>query len=451
MKTGILKLVCSLILVMSCTALSAQQKLIDKVVAVVGDRMILLSDIQQQKLQMIQNRIPVDDKSDCFILEELIFQKLLLHQADIDSVVVSDEQVEAELNNRITYYKRLLEQYGKTIEQEYGMSESQIKDEFRVNVKERLLSENVQNGIAADVAVTPKDIRKFYEQIPADSLPRINMQVEYSHIVIFPEVTKEAEEEVLAKLREAKEGVESGKHKFSFYATLYSEDPGSRNNGGDFTCVSRGMFVPEFDAVAFSMEPGTISEPFKTEYGWHILYLRERRGDSYCGAHILITPKIGEAQLLDTRNRLDSIAKAIKEGKLTWDAAARKFSMDEETKVNGGKVYNNQAGSFRWDVADLERDAAMSLDQLEANQVSPIVSFQGSANKIGYRIIMLDKRHRPHVANLTDDYPLFQRAALEDKKDQATQRWFTEKAIGTYIWITPEYDSCSFIFRQTEK
>jgi peptidyl-prolyl cis-trans isomerase SurA len=430
--------------------LFAQVRLIDKVVATVGDRMIMLSDVQQQKLQMIQNKIPVNDKTDCFILEELIFQRLLLHQADIDSIEVSDDQVEAELNNRITYYKRLLEQYGKTLEEEYGMSETLIKEEFRISVKERLLAESMEGKITSDVIVSPRDIREYFKSIPADSLPKINMQVEYSHLVLYPEVTKEAEADALMKLTESKAGVMSGEHSFSFYATLYSQDPGSATKGGDFGCVSKGMFVPEFDAMAFALKPGEVSEPFKTQYGWHILQLKERRGETYCGSHILVIPKVGYEQIEKTRIKLDSIAGQIRDGKISFTDAARKFSMDEASKQNGGKVYNTQYGMFKWDVADMERDRAMTLDQMTVGQVSPVAAYFDEEGKQALSIMQLNVRHRPHIANLDDDYPLFQQAATADKKQKVTENWFKTKAKTTYVQVNEEYAGCPMLFNEKD-
>lgn len=425
----------------------AQPRLIDKVVAVVGDRMVMLSDIQQQKLQLIQNKVPVDNETDCYLLDELIFQKLLLHQADIDSVEITDEQVEAELNNKITYYRRLLEQYGKTLEEEYGMSEAQIKEEFRPAVRERLLSETMEGKLSSGITVSPKEIKEYYESIPQDSLPRMNMQVEFSHIVIYPEINKAAEEDAVRKLNESKEGAEKGEYPFSFYATLYSEDPGSKNNGGDFGCVSKGMFVPEFDAVALSMEEGAISDPFKTQYGWHILKLNERRGETYCGAHILVTPRVGEEEMLAARKKLDSLGNAIKAGEISFEVAARKISADEDSKSNGGKVYNFQQGSFRWDVADLDRDVAMMLEQMEVMQLSSVVSFTGPTGRRGYRLVRLTLRRPPHVANLNDDYPLFQQATIGHKKEKANRNWYIQKAQDTHVWVGSDYSECPFAFR----
>lgn len=443
------KLIYSLLLSLTVSQSFAQQKLIDKVVATVGDRMILYSDIQQQKLQMIQNRIPVNNETDCIILDELVFQKLLLHQADVDSVEVTEEQIEAELNNRLTYFRRMLEQYGRTLEEEYGMSEARIKEDFRPQVKERVLVDMMEDRVAGSGAVTPREIREFFETIPKDSLPRMNMQISYSHITMNPEITAEAEENEIKKLVTARDGVLNGTNTFAYYATLYSKDPGSAMNGGDFGCVSKGMFVPEFDQMAMSMEPGQISPPFKSMYGWHILKLNERRGDTYCGAHILVTPRIDQGQLVKARNQLDSIRKLILDGKITFEEAAKTYSADENSSNNGGKLYNFQNGTFKFDVSDLDRDVALTTDQLNPGEISPVVSFTNDIGQQAFRIIKLNLIFAPHVANLDDDYPLFQRAAQEDKKQKTQNEWYLDKATRTHLWITDDYKTCKFTFRET--
>lgn len=433
-----------LMVLFGLTGNAQQDKLINKVVAVVGERMILLSDVQDQKLDMIQNKLPVDDSTDCYILEELVYQRLLLHQADLDSVEVSEEQVEAELNNKMLYYERMLEQYGTTIEQEYGKSQLELKEEFRDPVRDRLISETMQNNITAGVSPTPRDIRDFYEEIPEDSLPRINSRISYSHIVFQPEVSSEEVQRVKDKLWEIRQGVIDGKHAFGFYATLNSDDPGSATKGGEFGCVSRGMFVPEFEAVAFKLAEGDISEPFESPYGWHILQLDERRGNTFCGKHILIIPKVNPQTIQISKGKADSLALRIRSGEISFDNAAREFSMDEETTLNGGRVLNMQDGSRSFDVADIERDLFAVVDGLEVGEITDPIPYQTRTGGPAFRIIRLDERTRPHVANLEDDYQLFQRAAAEDKKLDVSRDWFRKKATGTHIRISEEFRGCEF-------
>jgi peptidyl-prolyl cis-trans isomerase SurA len=219
-------------------------------------------------------------------------------------------------------------------------------------------------------------------------------------------------------------------------------------NDGDFGCVTKGMFVPEFDKMAQSMEPGQISPPFKTMYGWHILKLNERRGDTYCGAHILVTPRIDPEQLAKARNQLDSVRKLIIDGKMSFEEAAKMFSAEENTKNNGGKVYNHQNGTFKFDVSELDREVALTTNQLTPGEISPVVSFTNEIGQQAFRLIKLNMVFAPHVANLLDDYPLFQRAAQEDKKQKNQNEWYKEKAASTHLWITDEYKTCSFTFRE---
>ena len=433
-----------LVAIMLVSVASAQTKVVDKIIALVGNEPIKLSDVQQQKFQYIENKIELGPNGDCIILEDLMFQTLLIHQAQIDSVEVSDDMVEAEMNQRFTYYKNLLEQYGKTFEEVYGKSEVEWKDELTDVVKRRLQSEAMERDITANVSVRPQDVRDYFNDIPKDSIPYINSSIEVAQIVIEPSVSVAEQEAVKLELMEIRQDIIDGKHSFDYWAVLKSQDPGSSTKGGYFDCVPKGTFVPEFDAMAFSMKEGEISQPFKTQFGWHILKLEERRGNTYCGRHILMFPKVSMNALEVTLKTLDSLKTEIEKGTIDFEKAASMFSTDEDTKYNGGKVANPQTGSTTWEVGDMDRTLFMLVDKMEPGQVSKPTRTQTRTGKDAYRIVTVLKRTIPHEANLKDDYQLIQNAALSKKKGEVLEKWTQVKINEGYVRIDEEYHNCDF-------
>ena len=304
----------------------AQPRAIDKVVGMVGNEIVLYSDVQGQILEMIQNDLPVEDETECILFENFMYNALLLHQAEVDSIEANEEQIDAELDAKMDYYRNLLEQYGQTFESAYNKSEIEWREEIRDVMIKRNRIEQVQGNIASGVTITPREVRQYYLSIPKDSIPRINSQVEYGEIILTPKVSKLAEEREIARLTKWREEIISGETTFDYIAKVYSGDPGSASKGGSFDCVSRGMFVPEFDAVALGLDPGTISEPFRTEFGWHIVRVDERRGNTYCGSHILRIPKVTPANKLQAKRTLDSLVTVIQQAETDFCKAARDFS-----------------------------------------------------------------------------------------------------------------------------
>lgn len=425
----------------SCT-LSAQQ-VVDKVVAVVGEKSILQSDIYQQVLQAIQQGAEHNHELECEILEELLFQSLLIHQAKIDSLEVTDQEVEGELMNRIQYFAQMTGGVDE-LEKFYGKKVSEIKDEFRPLIKERLLSQRMQQEITKDVKVSPRDIREFHNTIPADSLPLINAQIEVAHLVIQPQVSESLKRETRKKLEQIREEIISGKRTFASTALFESMDPGSKSKGGDFGWVKRGEFVPEFEAVAYQIPIGVVSEVFESTYGYHILEIYERRGEQYSGRHILIMPKVADSDLIKAKATADSLTKEIKAGTISFEDAVVKFSTDDETRHNKGLIYNTAQGTSKFDAKDMDRQLYVAVEDLKPGDVDGPSLMQTADGKYAYRIVKLLTEIPPHKANLEQDYQLFSNIALQKKQQDMINEWVKKKLYRTYVRLDDSYKACDF-------
>lgn len=439
------KFIYSLLFLLPFLALS-QGKVVDKIVAQIGDNIILLSDIQAQKLQMIQADMEVDDQTECAILEELMTQNLLLNQAILDSVVVADAQVDAEMENRI----RVIEQQiggRQKLEEFYGKSVTQIKEEFRELIRERLMAQEMQRQITEGVSVTPKEVEEFFATIPKDSVPYINSKLSFQQIVFYPEITKADKARAKAEVEKIREDIVKNGKSFSTMARIHSQDPGSARDGGKLE-ATRGMMVPQFESTAFSLEKGEISEVFETDYGYHILQLIDRKGDDYVCRHILIIPEYSEEALEKAAYRIDSCYNRLKRNEITWNQAVIQYSNDEKTMQNKGIITNPITGEQSWSMEDLnqvDRQIFVLTDALEVGDISQANLYVDPfERKQGIRIVRLMKRTDPHLANLTQDYALIKRAAENKKKEDIMNEWTQDKIGNAYIKIDEMFGSCSF-------
>jgi len=416
---------------------------IDRIVAIIGDKIILHSEVLTQMKQAQQEGANLGANPYCTVLEENMFQKLLVHQADVDSLVVKDEQVEQELNQRIAYF---IAQIGskEKFEAYYGKSTEKFKEDFRDAIRDRMKAQQMQSKSTSDIKVTPKEIVDFYNKIPKDSLPFIGSKIEVAHLVMMPKVSTDEKLRVKKKLDEYRTDILSGKESFCVVATLESEDPGTRNNCGEFELVPRGTFVPEFDAVAFTLKEGQISEVFETQYGFHILQLLERRGDMYRGRHILMSPKISNLQMAKASQKMDSIYNLIRTNQMTFEDAVKKFSTDDETRQNQGKLFNQQTGDTKFETNEVDKQLFITVDKMNPGDISEPVYMTTPDQKQGIRIVKLLSRSDPHVANLKDDYPQISEAALGEKKNRAVLKWVRSKTGTMYVWIEEDAKTCSF-------
>ena len=422
---------------------------IDKIIAQIGDEIILLSDIQGHRLEYLNEGIQGTAATDCQILEELLFEKLLVNQAQVDSVAIPDDMVNSEMENRIRY---IAQQIGsiEELEKFYGKSVAQIKGEFFGIIKKRMMAERMREIITEDVVITPNEVKAFFNALPKDSLPYINSKISVSQIVLYPKITDEDKYKSKAALETRRKQILDGSRSFEGVATLESKDPGSRLNGGDLGWNTRGTMVPEFEAELFKLEINGISPVFETQYGYHIIQLLERKGDNYKCRHILFMPEVSDKALTKAANTIDSLYKQIQKGTITFEEAAIRFSEDENSKQSGGKIVNPYSGDYLWDIQNInEIDPQMSrlIDRLKIGDYSsPSLYDNMYEQKQGIRIVKLIDRSKPHVANLKDDYQLIQMAALNEKKQKAIDAWVRDKISGAFIRIFDQdyISTCEF-------
>ena len=422
---------------------NAQNVTIDKVVGVVGKYPILLSDLQNAMLLQERNEEPVNK---CQAFEQLMFQKLLIAQADRDSVTVSDAEIENELNKRMNYY---INQFGSEakLEEFYGKRTNVIKDEFRADVQEQLLAQKMQGRISGDKKLSPAEVRLFYKSIPEDSLPLINSEHEIQQLVKKPTFSAEAKKAAKEQAELYRERVLSGEQ-MSTLARLYSEDPGSAKDGGLITNVYRGQMTPNFEAVAFRLKKGEVSNVFETPFGYHFILLESRKGDLLDLRHILIIPRMSNSDYYRSKIQLDSITDAIKKGTISFEDAVKKFSDDAETSQNSGLMINPMTASTKWTVEEinqLDPKLVVTINEMNIGDVSKSMEFTSYPdNKPAFRIIKLKNRIDPHKANLKDDYQKLLQMASADRGRKELKEWIKKRSKLTYIKIDDEYKGCSY-------
>ena len=438
-----IKIVVSFIFVFNVSIAFAQPKgkIIDQVVAVVGSNLILQSDLENE-IQQVKSQgndsIQIDE---CSVLEELLFQKLLVHQAGIDSVTVSEAQVQSELDQRMRYY---IAQAGseKKLEEFMGKSILELKADYKEDLQKILLAKTMQGKITQDVKVTPADVRNFYNSLPKDSLPTINSEVEICQIVKRPPVNEEVKAAVKEKLQKLRERIIAGDD-FAAMAVLYSED-GSAAYGGELGFKVREELVPEFSGAGFSLQAKDVSPVIETQYGFHIIQMIERRGEQANLRHILMIPKVLTSDMLKAQQYLDSIKIVIETQHIDFKDAAVKFSDDAETKYNGGSIVNQNSGTTRFETSEMDAGLFFTIDKLKVGEISAPVKFAGNDGKQAYRILLLKERTEPHKANLKEDYQKIQQVALAKKQQKTVQSWVVKKKALTYVKIDEEFRHCKF-------
>ncbi len=422
--------------------LFSQDKVIDQVVAVVGSNNIKLSDIEMQYSQyQLQNPTEGGASVKCEILENLLFMKLLLHQAEIDSLVVKDEMVQDRMNRNLRYF---ISQIGskEKLEEYYHKSIAEIKEEMYDMLKKQLLSEMMQNKITEKITITPSEVKLFYKNINQDSLPLVESEFEIGQIVKQPLITEDAKTIAKEKILGFYDRVKKGEN-FAALATLYSDDIESAKKGGELGMFTRGEMLPEFEAAAFTLKAvNDVSPVTKTKEGYHVLQLIERRGEYVNVRHILIRPKVTEEDLQKAKNSLDSIY-ALINNPLKFEEAAIKYS-DDPNKYNGGMMINTYSGSTRFLAKEVDQSAFFIVDKLKQGEFSKPVPMLTEDRNQAYRILYLKIRTKPHKANLVEDYDRIQTAALENKKQKAIGDWIKEKINFTYVAINGDYKNCVF-------
>jgi len=428
------------------TTFAQSDKVLDQIIAIVGNTIVLESSVEMQYLQLQAQKLDVDENAKCSILEDQLFQKLLINQAHIDSVTVPDKEVTTELDARINYF---ISQIGskEKLEAYFNKSLFKIKSDFRETIQDQLLTRKMQNKITEDIKITPSEVRKFYNGIPKDSLPLINADIEMLQIVKNIPVSDKAKNEVKTQLEEFRKSVlEKGKS-FAALATLYSQDPGSAANGGELGYMGRGDFVPEFSAAAFSLKPGEVSRIVETDFGFHIIQCIDRRGEQMNLRHILLKPKTTVADDKKAKFFLDSLKQALKKDTLTFEQAALIFSEDETTRKNGGLTINPANGSSKFEPSQIDPATNAAIKNLTTGDVSEIFKTLNDKGKEVYKIIKIKNKTKAHNANLKDDYQLIQDMALDKKKKDNINQWITQKQAASYIKVKDEYKNCKFMVK----
>ena len=455
MRKRIVLLYAMLALTVAAVAQAPKVQVVDKVVAVVGKNIILQSDIESQYLQyrMQGNYEGSGSAMRCAILEELMFQKLMLNQAEMDSLNVTDSEVDAELSRRIS---ELMGRYGsqEKLESIFNKTMSEIKDELRRLVKEKNLQDQVRADILKGVVVTPAEVKAFYNGIPDDSIPMVDEQYEIMQIVKRPPVSIDEKLAVKDQLYQIRKRILDGESSFSTMAILYSEDPGSATKGGELGFTGRGEFAPEFEMVAFNLRDGEISEVVETQFGFHIIQLIERRGDYVNCRHILLTAKVPVEALEKAQHELDSAAQLIRNGDMTFEEACLKFS-DDDSKTNGGYIGSPMGGN-RISLQDIQmlenygfgefKNLAFVINKLPVETVSDPLPMITNENKDAFRLVMVKKKIPAHKANLNDDYALIHSWALNQKNQEVISNWIRNKAKKAFVRIDEDYKDCDFQF-----
>ncbi|MEJ5265084.1 MAG: peptidylprolyl isomerase [Bacteroidales bacterium] len=413
--------------------------IVDRVIGVVGNSIILQSDFEQQLLQYKAQRMRVDP---CFVFENFLIQKLMVNQAKVDSIEVSEATVEMQLNNRIDMY---IQQAGsrEKLEEYFNRSLSQIKEDMRQPMREQLIMQKMSGEITKNLKITPSEVEAFYLSLPPDSIPLVNTQYEYKQIVIHPPYTEQAIFEIKNQLLNLRKAVLDGRS-FASLAVIYSEDQASAVNGGEIGFMSRGELDPEYARVAFSLKEGAVSGIVETQFGYHLIQVIKRDGDRVNTRHILMRPKPTEKEIKYAYNKLDSILTLIKNDSITFEKAAFLFSTDEATKMSYGQVVNPYNSSTRFEIDQLPQEDYVMLKKLNIGEISAPFQSTDAAKRPIFKIVKLVNRIEPHKANLKDDYQLIQEMALENKKKKIIDEWIDNKIKTTYIRIDPSFAKCKF-------
>jgi len=423
-------------------AMAQESKIVDQVVAIVGKETVLLSDIENQVIQLRAQGYYTSGDLKCEVFEELLNAKLMVNQAKLDSVEVNDTEINGEMERRLNMF---INQIGseEKLEEYYGKSIPEIKVEFREVIREQLLSQRLQGEVTSDLKVTPNEIRTFYNGLHKDSLPLVNTEFELEQIVINPKIKETEILRIKDKLREFKERVNKGES-FATLAVLYSEDKGSAVKGGELGFVSRGDLVPEFSAVAFNLDVNQVSKIVKTDYGYHIIQLIQKKGERINCRHILLKPRVSIQEKRNTSLKLDTIKLEIDKGTLTFKQACWKYSDSEDTRLNGGIMVNPMTGKTKWEASQIQPKIAYAIRDLKVGEISePFESEDENGNPI-YQIILLKSKSEPHKANMKDDYQLLQDMTLNKMQEEFMKDWIMNKVKNTYIHINDDYKNCKF-------
>ena len=429
------------IVVLSFLTLILNAQSVDKVEAIIGDEIVLTSDIESQYLQYLSQGNIKSEGVKCEIIEDILFQKLLINQAKLDSVEVTDEEIESEISKRLDYFENQLGSVEK-VEEYFGKQVSDIKLELGRVIQDQFLAQKVQGTIAVDIKVTPAEVKEFFNKHNISEIPFVPTKVEVAQIVIKPEISEDQKDKIKEKLNSFRERVYKGED-FKMLATLYSDDPGSASRGGELGFVNRGDLVPEFERAAFRLREGEISEVVESKFGFHIIQLIERRGEQINVRHILLKTKASSTALYNAKIKIDDIKKEIKEGTITFDKAIERYSEDE-SKNNGGLLLNPNTMSTMHTIEDMSPALKYTVENINEGDISTPTLIQMPDETKAYRILRLNKKIEAHTANLIDDFSMIKDYVTNIKKQDVLVRWIGKTIGKTYIKINQEISDCKF-------
>ena len=437
-----------LLMLFAAVSVYGQDNVIDEVVWVVGDEAILKSDVESERLNAQYEGRKFDGDPYCIIPEQLAVQKLFLHQAAIDSIEVSEQEVIGQVERRTNW---LIEQVGgskEKLEEYYNKTSTQIREMLRENIRDGLTVQKMQQHIVGEIKITPAEVRRYFKDLPQDSIPFVPTQVEVQIVTLEPKIPLEEVERVKKTLRDYTDGINSGKMSFATYARFYSEDPGTARRGGELGFMGKGELVPEYANVAFNLQdPNKVSKIVETEFGFHIIQLIEKRGDRINTRHILLKPKVEEKDLEAALVRLDSIADDIRNQKFTFDDAATYISQDKDTKNNHGLMANKNTGTARFEMQDLaqvSQEVAKMVENMNVGEISRAFTMINDKGKEVCAIVKLKSRINGHKATISEDYQRLKAIVMEKRSEDKLENWIKEKQKHTYVRINEKWQKCDF-------
>ncbi len=427
--------------------IQAQDKTVDQIVAVVGKNIILKSDIEEMFQQQQAQGITTEGDMKCEVLENFLVEKLLLAEAELDTtIIVSDSQLNQNLEQRIQYFVSHLGSE-KEVEAYFKKSIVELKSDLQEVIRNQQMTQQMQNKIIDKVTVTPAEVRYYYKNLPDVDIPQIDAQIEYAQIVVMPEISLEEEDRVKSTLRELKRRIESGESSFAPMAVIYSEDPGSARNGGDLDYMGRGNLDPAYAAAAFNLKGDKISNVVKSEFGYHIIQVMDRKGEQLKTRHILMKPRVSPEAMQKAFSQVDSIADFIRKETFKFEEAAIRWSYDKNSRNNGGIVINPESGDSKWKLSELDPDVSKIITKMNINEISkPFQTLDEKQHPV-YKILKLINNKNAHKANMRDDYVALSNIYLNSKKEKTMDKWIRDKQSGTYVHIDDTYLNCNFKYQ----
>ncbi len=445
-KRSLKYLIASVITLVCGATGMAQDKtgyVVDKIIAKVDNYIVIKSELEQAYQGYIAEGNPASQEAKCQLFNRLIMNKLMVAKAEIDSVTVTDQEVDQNTTQRMGMIMQSSGNSPEELERRYGKSLDQIKLELRDQIREQLLSREMTQKITKDMKITPAEVKRFFNKIPTDSLPYYSSDVQIGQIVKIAKISAAQEEEAKRRLNELRDRILAGEN-FNELALKYSEDPSARQNGGEMGFVGRGSMVPPYEAMAFKLRKGEISFPFKSQFGHHIMQLIERRGNEYNSRHILLLGNPSAEDVHRAQRYLDSLRRKIVKDSIKFEYAAKEYSDDNETKGRGG-YFTDQDGGTHVSMRDIDPVVYLAIDTMKIGSISKPIAYRTDDGKEAVRILFFKAKLPPHQANLTDDWHRIQSAALAEKRDKAIGKWFNKSKGDVFINIDPEYNSCKIL------